>query len=177
MDARTGALTDLTPDAGHGKSFFPGGGAVKGTNNVDVAPVWSPDGTIIAFSRSTFVEGAPHGNALAVVSAGGGSVATVRQVTPDVPGVLSYGIAWAPDAATLYYSSMATSAADPLSGVYAVGRDGAHNRKLLDASPTLGRPALVQVTATGATGLVLYPEALAKLSSRGPIYATLDLRT
>src|SRR5579884_4035843 len=177
MDARTGKLTDVTPDALHGKPFLAVDGAVTGTNHVDVTPAWSPDGTMIAFSRSTFVDGVPRGNTLAVVPAAGGTVRTVLQVTSAEPGVLYYGIAWAPDGHTLYYSYMDVSSTNPVSGIYAVGVDGTHRRKLLGRSPTLGRPAIVQVNATGRTGLVLYPDALAGFSVRGPIYATLDLRT
>lgn len=141
LDARSGKLTDLTPLTPDGHPGPARTAPTKAPHTFDVGPAWSPDGAMIAFIRTTLGKGNAEGDTLAVVPAAGGSVRTVLRVPLSEPALSPYGLAWAHDGQTLYYSYGVASPGDPHSGIYAVGLDGTQRRTLLASSPSLGLPA------------------------------------
>lgn len=158
MTAATGQLTDLTPDGFHNRPYFSLSGQkpISGTAYEDVLPAWSPDGTALAFSRSPFVDGNRAGTVLVVRRTAGGPVRTVTTVSPDLPGALVYGLAWAPDGRTLYYTDLDPTHDATKTGVYAVGVDGTGQRKLLGVDRRHGAPLILGVGATGTWALIGY---------------------
>lgn len=180
MDAATGNLTNLTDDGFSGDIMSFSNATPTGTPAtayIDTVPAWSPDGSEIAFSRSTVVDGDPRGNVIAIVPATGGDARTVVTITPDQPGILYYGLKWRPDGRSLVYSTQFTDRADPRSGVYTVDVATGEPVQVLRHDPDLGQVALIAVDATGRRALVLAIERVARAVSREPVSFVLDLDT
>ncbi|MGH2549069.1 MAG: TolB family protein [Thermomicrobiales bacterium] len=125
FDANTGDLNNLTDDGIEGKLPLTGDLAAGEVMNVDVAPVWSPDGASIAFSRSiiTAETGLDAPNELWVLDVASGDAKRVATVDENSIGVLYYGLLWSPDGQMLYATYNFYSDVDPdhdASGVHAI---------------------------------------------------------
>ncbi len=176
MDAASGELTNVTDDGVEGgvsllnppdpditEYFF------------DVNPAWSPDGQSIAFSRSTWRDGDWQGNEIAVVPIAGGTPRTIAQVTPDVPGVVYFGIDWQSDGSRLFYNVNYPDTSDRRNGIWVMDTDGQNARQVAGTTDSeLGPPSVVQVAPEGDRLLAFYVAAAAQNAQRGPHYAIVD---
>ena len=169
-----GELRNVTDDGFEG-NLLRGGAAV--TASVDVAPAWSPDGSMLAFSRSDVIGGERMGNVIATVPSAGGEVTTVVEVSGDDPGAVYNGIAWA-DGSTVLYSQEGPDPDDPANGVWRVSTDGGTPARVARADETLGPPVVGEVSADGTRALLFYRQAAAS-SGFGtvPLFALVDVAT
>jgi hypothetical protein len=178
MDAATGELTNLADDG------FAGGVPILGDEEppadpiyLDVLPAWAPDSQSIAFSRSPFVDGEFRGNEIVTVDLASGDVETLLQVTSEEPGVVYFGMAWAPDGERLYYLITHSDLDNPENGIWVYDRASGQSQHILENDPEKGPPALLRVAATGQTGLVFYPIFFGQFDAQGDVFALLDLET
>ena len=159
MDASTGGLVNLDDDGYSGKLIF-GGDAVQGTITVPASPTFTPDGLAVTYSRSTFRDRMPVGNDIAIAPIAGGPAKHLVQVSDTAPGLAYFGMRWAPDGETLYYSINDVSATSTINGIWAVEADGTDMHQVAGATdPDLGEPAAMQVSSDGSHILAWYPEA------------------
>ena len=178
MDTTTGELANLTDDGFDGPWAGPGAADNPPSTPVhaDVLPTWAPDGRSIAFSRSSAVGGESTGNEIATVDVASGEVESLVAVTTDVPGVVYFGLAWAPTGGQVYYSVAHPDPDEPQNGVWAYDVATGEAEQILPADPDKGPPALTQVAATGRSGLIFYPLLAGQGAAvQGDYFALLDL--
>lgn len=178
MDASDGALTNLTDEGFEGALPISTDDADQssGPVYVDVLPAWAPDSRSIAISRSPIDGGRFTGNDIVSVDVTSGAVEPLTTVSPEVPGVVYFGLVWSPDGERLFYSVSYPDRGEPDNGVWQYDRSSGASSQILSSDPELGPPALVQVSADGATGLVIYPLAAAQDPTTNA-FAVVDLDT
>ncbi|MGH2558736.1 MAG: TolB family protein, partial [Thermomicrobiales bacterium] len=179
MDAATGEITNLTDDGSEGRLPILGDDEEPSDVpiHVDVLPAWAPDSRAIAFSRSPIIGGEFRGNQVVSVDLDSGEVETLVPVTLDVPGVVYFGLAWAPDGERLYYSVAFPDPDEASNGVWVHDRATGRTEHILSSDPEKGPPALIRVAATGQTGLIIYPIYFGQYSAEGDYYALIELET
>jgi len=179
MDASNGELTNLTDDGFEGRLPVLDGDDEQPDDpvHIDVLPAWAPDSRSIAFSRSSIVDGEWTGNEIAGVDLDGGDVESLTRVSTDRPGVVYWGLTWAPDGQRLLYSVSDPDNDHPDNGVWEFDEATGETRHIVPTDPVNGPPALVRVSATGTTGLVMFPLKLSQQAVHGGIYALLDLES
>ncbi|MGH2531505.1 MAG: hypothetical protein ACRDJW_04270 [Thermomicrobiales bacterium] len=179
MDAASGELTNLTDDGFEGGLPFFGDDDEQPETPiyVDVLPAWAPDSQSITFSRSPIIGGQSRGNQIVRVDLASREVEILIPVTLDAPGVVYWGLVWAPDAQRLYYSVSHPGRDNPQNGVWAYDAATGQARHILRGDPELGPPAVTRISASGQTALVIYPYAITHIAMEGDGYALLDLET
>lgn len=95
----------------------------------DESPVWSPDGSRVAFFRVT-AEGQLERRALSVVR-GDGKQRRVLAAGPWISTTLAAKPSWSPDSRTIAFSVSAGTSGAPRTHVYLVDSDGTHFHRLL----------------------------------------------
>ncbi|MBA2277721.1 MAG: PD40 domain-containing protein [Chloroflexia bacterium] len=145
VDVGAGMVTNLTDDGIAGPMATD-----RDRGQVDLAPAWSPDGSALAFVRSSGKE-----TALYRIPVDGGEARQIAIVDPERAFLVSDGTAWLPNDTLL--SSVAAPAAHPGDGIWAVPVGGGEPRRLIGPDPDLGPPLLIAVSATGF-GLLSYPQ-------------------
>jgi hypothetical protein len=172
MDAATGALTTLDDDGFAGSIPFgePEGSPV--VVSLPANPAFSPDGATIAFSRTTWGTNT-RANWIATVPADGGEVTDVRRIV-DSPGFIYFGMAYAPDGASIWFSFQSSEREDVRNGVWTMPADGGTPRQVVgDYQDTMG-PAILDVSPDGAWLLLQDPEVIGVFADRLPVYAVAD---
>jgi hypothetical protein len=172
MDAATGALTTLDDDGFAGSIPFgePEGSPV--VVSLPANPAFSPDGSTIAFSRTTWGTDT-RANWISTVPADGGEVADLRRIA-DMPGVIYFGMAYAPDGGSIWFSFQSTERDDVRNGVWSMPVDGGSPRQVVgDYQDTMG-PTILDVSPDGAWLLLQDPEALGRFNGELPLYAVAD---
>ena len=165
MDAATGGLSNLADDGYFGLLPF-ARDATLGTITVPATPTFTPDGTFVTYSRSTFQHGRPAGNDIATVPIAGGPSTHLVDVSPTLPGLAYFGMRWAPDGRTLYYSVTDVSAASAVNGIWAVDADGTDVRFIAGTTDTdVGEPAIGQVSSDGTHLLAWHPRSAGRPSA------------
>ncbi len=157
MDAATGSLTNVTDDHYDGPIVISAPDGV--TYYADVAPTWTPDSQFITFSRTTFLGKESQGNTIAQVSAAGGEVETLANVSAEEPGVFYFGGGWSPDGATFYYSVSYVESDNPDNGIWVYDPSTGDTHMLAASDPELGPLALLDVSPAGDRLLGWYPLA------------------
>ncbi|MGH2562320.1 MAG: TolB family protein, partial [Thermomicrobiales bacterium] len=124
MDAATGELTNVTDDGYEGRievwdddEEWP-----ETPIHVDILPAWAPDSRSIAFSRSPIFNGEFRGNQIVSLDLASGEVETLAPVTLAEPGVVYFGLAWAPDGQRLYYSVAYPESDNTQNGIWVYDR-------------------------------------------------------
>jgi hypothetical protein len=172
MDAATGVLTTLDDDGYAGEIPFgePDGAAVG--LSLPANPAFSPDGQTIAFSRTIW--GADtRANWISDVPAGGGEVMDLRRIV-DAPGFVYFGMAYAPDGETIWFSFQASDRDDVRNGVWSMPADGGAPRQVVgDYQGTMG-PAILDISSDGTWLLLQDPEAMGRFGDELPVYAVAD---
>jgi hypothetical protein len=181
MDAVTGVLTNLTDD-GYAGPVFPTDDddpAATATFFVDASPAWTPDSGYISFSRTGFVNGASTGNVLARIPAGGGEVEELVRISEREPGVVYYRSGWSPDGTILYYTFTGSLLLGADNGVWAydAGTGTTAPIATFNDQPTLGPPALLEVSPAGHSLLVWYPTAVRNFTLSETLIHLIDLET
>ncbi len=177
MDAVTGRLTNVDDDGFSGRRLPVLGDAHDGVISLPVNPAFSPDGRRLAFSRSLIVNGVFAGNVIATVPADGSAAPEiVTRVTAEEPGVVYFGIRWAPDARRIFYSVHHRESADPQNGIWSVDMVSGQTHQVLGVTdPDAGAPAVAHVAASGDRLLAFYPLAAARFQVAKPVFALVDL--
>jgi hypothetical protein len=177
MDAATGELTNLDDDGHEGD--IPIIDAGPGTVSIPVSPAFSPDGRLVAFSRSTIVDGERRGTDIATVPVAGGEEPTVlTTVDPEIPGAVYYGLAWAPDGQEVYYSVNLPDRDDLRNGIWVVGADGERARFILGTfQEESAGPAVLQVGSDNEHILTFDPRLMGAYGFSGPVYSLLERAT
>jgi WD40 repeat protein len=166
MDAATGELSNLADDGYFGMLPF-GSDATQGTITVPATPTFTQDGAFVTYSRSTFQDGRPTGNDIAIVPIAGGPSTHLVDVSPTAPGLVYFGMRWAPDAGTLYYSVNDVSAASAINGIWAVDADGTDVRFIAGTTDSdAGEPAIAQVSYDGDRLLAWHPRSAGRPPAR-----------
>ena len=175
VDAETGALTNLDDDHYRGTFFQK---PTAGTVTEPSSPTFTPDGRSVTYSRSTFVDGGPHGNDIASVPITGGTPTRLLQVTDQEPGVVYYGMRWSPDGRYLYYSYQDPDPSDSHNGIWVVGADGQGARHLVGGTTDSGgAPTVAGISPSGDLLLALYVARAVQYSREGPILALVGTRS
>lgn len=172
MDAATGALTTLDDDGFTGSIPFgePEGSSVE--VSLPANPAFSPDSSTIAFSRTTWTP-ATRANWISTVPADGGETTDLRRIV-DSPGFVYFGMTYAPDGASIWFSFQSSEREDVRNGVWVVPADGGTPRQIVgDYQDTMG-PAILDVSPDGAWLLLQDPEALGRFGGELPVYAVAD---
>lgn len=172
MDTATGALTNLDDDGFEGKiplTDLPAGTSLT----VPVSPAFSPDGTTIAFSRTTF-DAAGRRNTISVVPVAGGPVTDLRTVA-ELPGIAYFGMAWTPDGRRIVHSFQSASRDDLANGIWVMDADGGEARLLVGRFQDTHGPAVLAMSPAGDSLLLWDPEALGRFQDGPPVYAVADL--
>jgi Tol biopolymer transport system component len=159
MDAATGNLTNLTDDGARGRLPVSGRAPKFPEYLVDVSPAWSVDGRSLAFSRSTWRDGAWQGNEIDVVSADGGTPERLLAVSPDKPGVVTGKIASSPDGKGLYYAVIHAETDENADGVWVVDRATGATRRVVGPNPGSRPRTLDGVSPRGDRLLVAHQGA------------------
>jgi hypothetical protein len=172
MDAATGELTTLDDDGFAGSIPFgePEGPSVE--VSLPANPVFSPDSSTIAFSRTSWTPGT-RTNWISTVPADGGEVTDLRRIV-DAPGFVYFGMATASDDGAIWFSFQSSERDDARNGVWVMPADGSTPRQIVgDYQDTMG-PAILDVSSDGAWLLLQDPEAMGRFGGELPIYALAD---
>ena len=158
MDGETGALTNLDDDGYSGTLFGSDVGA--GTITVPTTPTFTPDGSAVTYSRSTFRDGQRAGNDIATVPITGGPATHLVQVSATEPGLAYFGMRWTPDGGDPLLLGQRRVPESAINGIWAVEADGTGQRFVAGTTDTdVGEPAITQVSSDGDRLLAWYPRA------------------
>jgi dipeptidyl aminopeptidase/acylaminoacyl peptidase len=173
MDTATGALTNLDDDGYEGSLGF-GDDLPTTAVTMDVTPAFTPDGTSVVFSRSTWSPDV-RWNDVAIVPITGGAPERVVLADAQMPGVVYDGIVVSPDGQTVYFSRNAPDPDDPFNGIWRVGIDGTSPQPIAGTvDHELGEPSVLDVSADGTTLLAWYPRAASRVVE-GDLLALIDV--
>lgn len=144
---------------------------------MDIVPAWSPDGEEIAFARSPW-DGEWRGTQLMTVPADGSNEpAELLVVDPEMPFAVYFGMAYAPDGETLYYTIGLPDLAAPDNGVWRLSLGDGTTEKLAGrAGPERGYPTVQEVSPLGDQILTYDALFASRFGGLGSAYALLDLQ-
>lgn len=161
-DGTTIAATYLDPDAPRGEVSLRTYDATTGTlggTSIDVGylglPVWSHDGTRLAYVKDTSTNASIRSEVDAVTLAAGTWSAPVA-IVPTSGSLFDQNPSWTPDDATVWFDRVDTSSRTPQESIWTVAPDGTGLQQAISdpagdvAMPTMGA---VDATAPGAPTL------------------------
>jgi hypothetical protein len=187
FDAQNGDLENLTDDdyAG-GLPFFESDEIVE-TIYADVSPAWSPDGSTIAFSRTTIGGGQEDTpSALWLLDVASGEARELALFDPTYPGALIWGMDWSPDSGTVYATTGFAGYRTEVNGVWAFDVETGEGEHLAGLKlpedprePAILAPSVLAVSPQGNALVVSYPAYIlsAGITPERSGYALLDLAT
>lgn len=144
-----------------------------GATMIDWYPTWSPDGSQLAFARSSIAE---RMTTIELLTEGDIESTTYTMVSEEETLLIASPMQWLPNADGLFFTWLSADSGDPNWGIWLATADGDEPQKLLDADPELGIPTLRGVSAEGDMLLLHYPMAEFAGESWSP-YALHDLTT
>ncbi len=173
--ADTGGIVNLTDDGVFGNlPLFDDDLSVP--FSMDILPAWSPDGSQIAFARSDW-DGDWLGTRLMRLPADGSDTATeVALVDPDMPMIVYFGMDFAPDGDTLYFTIGHPDPDEPRNGVWKVALTSGDSRQLAGRTdPERGYPTVQEVSPLGETILVYDMLYAGRFGNIGSAYGLLTV--
>jgi Tol biopolymer transport system component len=175
MDTATGEVTNLDDDGFEGNLPLLRPDDASGMISIPVSPAFSPDGTMVAFSRSLVVDGERGGNEISVVPVAGGEPRRVVLIDEEAFGSAYFGIRWAPNGSQIYYSVHHPEVDDPRNGIWVVEATGRGPRLVIGSTdPEAGAPGVLQVSAGNDRLLAFYPLLAARYGVSREVYALVD---
>ena len=178
LDAHSGDLTNLTDDDYTGPFALFDPERYDEPVYGDVSPAWSPDGSTIAFSRTTLGETDETPTALWTLDVETGEASKLADFDPTFPGALYWGMAWAPDGETIYATAGFVGYRTEDNGVWAFDAETGDAEHLAGPSAAYGGqfPSVLAVSPAGDTMVISYPVFLMQgLTPEHSGYALLDL--
>lgn len=176
MDTASGELTNLLDDGFEGPLPIMQRESSAAAITVPVNPVFSPDGTALAFSRSSIENGAMAGNDIVRLPLDGGDPERLWVIDPQLMGVAYMGIGWAPNGEQLYVSVSHPGGPDEADGIWAVDVSDGDSRQLVGRQhPGGSAPALLQVAGDGRHLLAYDPSLYGGRADGAPPLALVDL--
>lgn len=163
FDAETGDLTNLTDDDYDGVMPILETNGVDTRIDVDIAPAWSPDGEVIAFSR-TVIEPDEEDTPSEVwtLDLATGDAARLATFDDTEPGIVWNRLLWSPDGDTIYASIRHADSDNPENGIHAIDVASGETSQLAGASDEFDHdsPMVNGISPDGATLVVNYPAFL-----------------
>jgi hypothetical protein len=185
LDAHSGELENLTDDGYSGILRFFDSEDIDETIYADISPAWSPDGSIIAFSRSTIGGGSEDTpSALWLLDVASGEARELALFDPTYPGALIWGMDWSPDSGTVYATAGFAGYRSEDNGVWAFDIETGEGEHLAGPmlpddprEPPMLAPSVLAVSPTGNALIVSYPAYItwAGITPGRSGYALLDL--
>jgi dipeptidyl aminopeptidase/acylaminoacyl peptidase len=172
MDAETGALTNVDDDGFEGTVPILRPEPDQTLVSMPVNPAFSPDSTMLAFSRG-IIENGTRRTTIARVPVEGGPITDLRTVAYDV-GLVYFGIAWAPDGASIYLSYQANDSEDLRNGIWVMDAGGSNARLLVGRTQDTHGPSVLDVSSDGAWLLLQDPDAMGSYANQLPVYWVAD---
>lgn len=139
---------------------------------LDWYPAWSPDGSQLAFARSS---NAFRTTTIATLSEGDIEPTTFAMVSEENASLIASPLAWLPSGGILFTRNSG-DAADPDNGLWSVTDANSEPQQILAVDPESGIPHLRGSSAEGELALLWYP-ALTPGFENWSAYALLDLTT
>jgi Tol biopolymer transport system component len=180
MDAATAELTNLTDDNFIGDLPFLKPDDTDQPVYADILPRFSPDGTAIAFTRSTFAgPDALRPTDLMVLDLATGELREIARVTEDEPGVIYFGITWSPDGGTIYASIFHADQSNTDNGVWAFDVATGEGSHLAGATDDFegATPAVMSASPRGDLLTVYYPAVLGQFGAKESAFGLLSIET
>jgi hypothetical protein len=182
LDARSGDLTNLTDDDYTGILAFFAHEQYETAVYADVSPAWSPDGSRIAFSRTTVgggLDATP--TALWMLDVASGEARELAEFDPTYPGALYWGMDWSPDGGTVYATAAFAGYRTEDNGVWAFDAGSGEAEHLAGPDDYFDdqSPSILAVSPDGDTLVLSYPNFIrqAAVTPEHSGYALLDLPT
>lgn len=171
MDVRTGDLSNLTDDGVDG-DIIP---EKQSDFELDVMPLWTPDGKSLVFARTGYTEGKCDGTALYTIPEEGGIARKLVTVSNDLPLVITTPMHWAAAGTELIYTYSGHAFDNPSNGVWVVDRNGYNPTQILAADNPMPR-LMVMGASDEASRATVYSEMIEE-QEHHPRIALLDLNT
>ena len=181
VDAQSGELENLTDDDFSGMLPFFDSESIDETIYADVSPAWSPDGSTIAFSRTTIDGGQEDTpSALWLLDVASGEARELALFDPTYPGALIWGMDWSPDSGTVYATAGFAGYRTEDNGVWAFDVESGEGEQLAGPSAEHegASPSVLAVSPAGDALVISYPNFInAFPAAEHSGYALLDLTT
>jgi hypothetical protein len=162
FDIESGDLTNLTEDD------YLGPLSLRSDEEydpipVDFAPAWSPDGSTIAFSRTTLTGADDSPTAMMLLDVASGEVIELAVFDEFTPFTLPFRMVWSPSGTDIYATALYPNSAEDRGGVWVFlvgsgkfGQIAGPNEDFDGAAP-----AIVAVSPVGDKMILSYPDYIA----------------
>lgn len=162
FDIESGELTNLTEDDYVGRLSL-NSDEEYDPIPVDFAPAWSPDGSTIAFSRTTLTGADDSPTSMMLLDVASGEVTELAVFDETVAFTLPFRMVWSPSGADIYATAFYPDSAEDRRGVWVFlvgsgkfGRIAGPNDDFDGAAP-----AIVAVSPVGEKMILSYPDYIA----------------